>query len=149
MREPKRSSESLAVASALHQALMNHCRNSETDVWFWSTLSKCPRRSDSNALTITFLSPAELRSLFDRLGFAQLAVDNEYTCCLKDAYQVQLRSEPPGILVTSIVLGFQDAEGTTRFMAHAFIRTDGSLAGSGLCDPKFIFDSHRHCFKTR
>jgi hypothetical protein len=94
-----------------------------------------------------FLSPDELRAKFDRLGLAEHAIANEYTCCLKDAYQIQLATEPSP--VTAIVLGFRDDEGRTRFLVHAFVRQDGSIAGSGLCDPKLLYDDRWVCFKTK
>ena len=99
MREPRRSSESLAVASALHHAV------------------------------------------------AELALATEYTYCLKDAYQVSLATEPQP--VTAVVVGFRDDERRTRFLVHAFIRNDGTIAGSGLCDLKLKYDRAWTCCKTR
>jgi hypothetical protein len=126
---------------------MNHCRNSATDSSSWNNLSRCARKSDANALSIVFLSPAELRAKFDRLKLAELAITNEYMCCLKGAYQVQLATEPSP--VTAIVVGFRDDEERTRFLVHAFVRQDGSIAGSGLCDPKLLYDDGWVCFKTK
>ena len=76
---------SLDDSSALHQALINQCRNSGMDSCPWKSLAKCPPRSDSNATSIEFLSRAELSRKFDQLGLVRMALEQQYTCCLKDA----------------------------------------------------------------
>jgi hypothetical protein len=42
--------------------------------------------------------------------------------------------------VYSILLGFDDQSGTRRFNVHAYVRSDRTIAASGLLDPKFFLD---------
>jgi hypothetical protein len=66
-----------------------------------------------------FLSPAEIRAEFDRLGLAELAIANEYAYCLKDAYQIQLATSR--LQAQQSLSGFRITNGELYFwFTHSF-----------------------------
>jgi hypothetical protein len=91
------------------------------------------------------VSNEELRQKFNHDGYAQSAIDNHYTCCLKDRYPILINNEP----ADSVILGYRDQNEQIRFLVHAYIRVDGTIAGTGLLDPKLIVDRQMQCFRNK
>lgn len=140
MRDPSSYKASDAPSSAAHQALMNHCWKSSIDIRsFLKSLSKCPRSRASNWESIVKISAEEMRRRFNRSNLAQVASELEYRCCVVDINAgIQLASEPPGNLVTGVMMGLVDAEGNLVAKMHGYVRDDGTLGGRGYLDPTLL-----------
>lgn len=103
MREPSRNISSSAAGSALHHALLNHCKKSATEMRFWDKLPMCARRSALNCLSTEFLTPTAISRRFDDLNLAEQAINQDYTCCVKDVRTTRIGVAPHVEIVASIV----------------------------------------------
>lgn len=103
------------------------------------SLPKCPRSRSSKWESIVKISVVEMRRRFNKTDFAQLASDLEYRYCVVDINSgIQLETEPPGELVTGLMMGLLDREDRLVAKMHGYLRDDGTLGGRGYLDPTLL-----------
>jgi hypothetical protein len=141
MRATNDDNSSLAEASALHHALLNQCRKSATPSSFATTRAKCRGSASANAVSTEWASQSRLNALFNASGLIERALQNQYTCCVREC-----RKRTLGDLgdVWAVTLGFDDDAGVRWFYVQGFVRDDGTLAtGGGRLEPKFFLTDGR------
>jgi hypothetical protein len=80
-----------------------------------------------------------MRRRFNKTDFAQRASDLQYRCCFVDINPgIQLETEPPGELVTGLMMGLVDREDRLVAKMHGYLRDDGTLGGRGYLDPTLL-----------
>jgi len=77
--------------------------------------------------------------MFNKGRYVEIALEEEWLCRLRDlTLQVPPPWSEPAELVDKLMVAWFDRNGTLQFYAHCFVRADGSIAGSGLLDPKLV-----------
>ncbi len=137
--------ESSTDDSASHQALLNQCLKSDTASVSLSSLVKCRSRSSRNVVATIWLPSRELRAKFDELALVQVALAEEYTCCLHKATLVRLGD---GTEAMSLTVGFEDQRGVRRLTVHTYVDDAGRIISrGGKLDPKFFLDEQQVAYK--
>jgi hypothetical protein len=62
----------------------------------------------------------------------------EFGCCLADEKTPNSADEPKG--TRSLTVSFVNEAGERIFLVHFYLRSDGSIGGSGTPDPKWLFE---------
>lgn len=73
------------------------------------------------------------------MDVARLASELQYRCCVVDInHGIQLETEPPGELVTGLMMGLVDSDDRLVAKMHGYLRNDGTLGGLGYLDPTML-----------
>ena len=79
-----------------------------------------------------------MRRLFNENNLWEKLTSGELTAVILESRNAPESAEqPPGTLSQSI--SYRDADGNEIARVHQYLRTDGSLGGSGMPDPKRVF----------
>lgn len=79
-----------------------------------------------------------MRQRFAEGEYLRRADDGEFLCCLKDEKKATSLDEPPG--TRSLIVAYLNDRLERVFLVHLDLRPDGALGGSGLPDPKWLFE---------
>jgi hypothetical protein len=93
------------------------------------------------------LETSILQNLFNHLRLADLAIDHQYTCERLSWSLYRGAKLPPGTV--SLVLRFTAPGSEVAFDVHGFLVPDGTIAASGMLDPKAIYIPSRYHFLPR
>ena len=66
------------------------------------------------------------------------AANGEFGCCLADEKTPDSADEPPG--TRSLTVSYVNEVGERVFLVHFYLRSDGSIGGSGKPDPKWLYE---------
>lgn len=85
-----------------------------------------------------YVAADELRKLFNEGGYLQLVQQGTLAEKIySEGVPAKSAGEPPGTL--SQIVAYLDSKGRQVAIVHQYLRTDGSLGGSGRPDPKKLF----------
>jgi hypothetical protein len=90
------------------------------------------------------VGPAELRRRFNDGNYWRRAQAGEFTQRVKRDGTPATSTEPPG--TRSQIVAFYDSGGRRVALVHWYLRPDGSLGGSGMPDPKELFEGGILCY---
>lgn len=110
----------------------------------FSNLPNCRSRSSSEPSKATSVerrkvSARDLRDRFNAGEYIARLEAGEFTwCCVDRSKRPASVGEPAG--AESLCLAGLDALGHRIFVVHCYIRPGGEVGGSGLHDPKWLFE---------
>lgn len=84
------------------------------------------------------MSEWELRWRFAEGDYLNRAESGEFECCLADSNPSRSPDEPTG--TRTVVVSYVDDSLNRIFMVHFYLRPDGTVGGSGMPDPKWLFE---------
>ena len=91
-----------------------------------------------------FVSPSELRRMFNEGDFWRRAEAGEFEKeILRDGHPSAPRAPEP-ICTRSMIIAYVDSGKEMVAVVHQYLRTDGTLGGSGRPDPKKLFINGVH-----
>jgi hypothetical protein len=82
---------------------------------------------------------SSLLLIFNGENYVDRALSENWECCQRHLVRdVEIVTDGVIELVDKLITGWNDATGNLQFYAHCFLRKDGSIARSGLLDPKLV-----------
>ncbi len=93
---------------------------------------------------VVFIPEDDIRTMFDEGSYCELAAVGVFTTFYAYNKHHHPCTEDLPHCTMSQRLGFRDGDGKTVAEAHRFLKPDGEIGGSGLLDPKVIFDHNTH-----
>lgn len=85
------------------------------------------------------VSPGELRRMFNEADYWRRTQSGEFQQrILKDGHPSPPRATE-ALCTRSMIIAYEDEAGQRVAIVHQYLRTDGTLGGSGRPDPKLLF----------